>query len=81
MRQARETLETFDTESLEYQVQQFRKGLEDFVRKHGEKIFSSKKDKTLSDESFRMKFHEMCLRIGVDPLSSKDRILIELIYN
>ncbi|KAL9275678.1 Vacuolar protein sorting-associated protein 22 homolog 1-like protein [Drosera capensis] len=50
------------TDLLKEQLATFRSHLEDFTRKH--------KNDIRKNPTFRVQFHEMCAKVGVDPLAS-----------
>ncbi|KAJ1693159.1 hypothetical protein LUZ63_009857 [Rhynchospora breviuscula] len=59
------------TDLMKEQLATFRTQLEDFARKHKNDI---KKNPT-----FRAQFHEMCAKVGVDPLASNKGVWAELL--
>eukprot|EP01080_Neovahlkampfia_damariscottae_P002812 gene2812-4220_t len=55
-------LNSFQTEAMSQKMVFFQKSLEEFAKNHKEDINK--------DPQFRFHFHQMCLKIGVDPLAS-----------
>ncbi|KAI3862226.1 hypothetical protein MKX03_005535 [Papaver bracteatum] len=59
------------TDLMKEQLTTFRSQLEDFARKH--------KNDIRKNPAFRSQFHEMCAKIGVDPLASNKGFWAELL--
>ncbi|KZV56415.1 vacuolar protein sorting-associated protein 221 [Dorcoceras hygrometricum] len=59
------------TDLLKEQLATFRSQLEDFARKH--------KNDIRKNPTFRSQFHEMCAKVGVDPLASNKGFWAELL--
>ncbi|PIA58865.1 hypothetical protein AQUCO_00400010v1 [Aquilegia coerulea] len=59
------------TDLMKEQLATFRSQLEDFARKH--------KNDIKKNPAFRSQFHEMCAKIGVDPLASNKGFWAELL--
>ena len=59
------------TDLMKEQLATFRSQLEDFARKH--------KNDIRKNPSFRSQFHEMCAKVGVDPLASNKGFWSELL--
>ncbi|KAL2523686.1 Vacuolar protein sorting-associated protein [Abeliophyllum distichum] len=59
------------TDVLKEQLSTFRSQLEDFARKH--------KNDIRKNPAFRAQFHEMCAKVGVDPLASNKGFWAELL--
>lgn len=56
---------------MKQQLATFRSQLEDFARKH--------KNDIRKNPAFRSQFHEMCAKVGVDPLASNKGFWAELL--
>ncbi|TXG67612.1 hypothetical protein EZV62_008887 [Acer yangbiense] len=54
------------TDLMKEQLATFRSQLEDFARKH--------KNDIRKNPTFRSQFHEMCAKVGVDPLASNKEV-------
>ncbi|XP_074310957.1 vacuolar protein sorting-associated protein 22 homolog 1 isoform X1 [Silene latifolia] len=59
------------TDLMKEQLATFRSQLEDFARKH--------KNDIRKNPTFRAQFHEMCSKVGVDPLASNKGFWAELL--
>ncbi|XP_073011547.1 vacuolar protein sorting-associated protein 22 homolog 1 [Typha latifolia] len=59
------------TDLMKEQLETFRSQLEDFARKH--------KNDIRKNPTFRAQFHEMCAKVGVDPLASNKGVWAELL--
>ncbi|KAF8389314.1 hypothetical protein HHK36_026007 [Tetracentron sinense] len=59
------------TDLMKEQLSTFRSQLEDFARKH--------KNDIRKNPAFRSQFHEMCAKVGVDPLASNKGFWAELL--
>lgn len=59
------------TDLMKEQLATFRSQLEDFARKH--------KNDIRKNPAFRSQFHEMCAKVGVDPLASNKGFWAELL--
>ncbi|CAI0379908.1 unnamed protein product [Linum tenue] len=59
------------TDLMKEQLATFRSQLEDFARKH--------KNDIRKNPTFRAQFHEMCAKVGVDPLASNKGFWAELL--
>ncbi|KAH7544357.1 hypothetical protein JRO89_XS15G0154100 [Xanthoceras sorbifolium] len=59
------------TDLMKEQLATFRSQLEDFARKH--------KNDIRKNPTFRSQFHEMCAKVGVDPLASNKGFWVELL--
>ncbi|XP_062118176.1 vacuolar protein sorting-associated protein 22 homolog 1 [Humulus lupulus] len=59
------------TDLMKEQLATFRSQLEDFARKH--------KNDIRKNPAFRSQFHEMCTKVGVDPLASNKGFWAELL--
>ncbi|KAK1267784.1 hypothetical protein QJS04_geneDACA013826 [Acorus gramineus] len=59
------------TDMMKEQLETFRSQLEDFARKH--------KNDIRKNPAFRAQFHEMCAKVGVDPLASNKGFWAELL--
>ncbi|KAK2441307.1 hypothetical protein P8452_20148 [Trifolium repens] len=59
------------TDMMKEQLSTFRSQLEDFARKH--------KNDIRKNPAFRSQFHEMCAKVGVDPLASNKGFWAELL--
>ncbi|KAJ8534439.1 hypothetical protein K7X08_016167 [Anisodus acutangulus] len=59
------------TDLMKEQLATFRSQLEDFARKH--------KNDIRKNPAFRAQFHEMCAKVGVDPLASNKGFWAELL--
>ncbi|RVW40307.1 Vacuolar protein sorting-associated protein 22-like 1 [Vitis vinifera] len=59
------------TDLMKEQLTTFRSQLEDFARKH--------KNDIRKNPAFRSQFHEMCAKVGVDPLASNKGFWAELL--
>ncbi|KAK1584235.1 hypothetical protein Q3G72_031066 [Acer saccharum] len=59
------------TDLMKEQLATFRSQLEDFARKH--------KNDIRKNPTFRSQFHEMCAKVGVDPLASNKGFWAELL--
>ncbi|KAH9307518.1 hypothetical protein KI387_035429, partial [Taxus chinensis] len=59
------------TDLMKEQLSTFRTQLEDFARKH--------KNDIKKNPAFRSQFHEMCAKVGVDPLASNKGFWAELL--
>ncbi|KAK8643929.1 hypothetical protein V6N13_013206 [Hibiscus sabdariffa] len=59
------------TDLMKEQLATFRSQLEEFARKH--------KNDIRKNPSFRSQFHEMCAKVGVDPLASNKGFWAELL--
>ncbi|POO00387.1 ESCRT-2 complex, Snf [Trema orientale] len=59
------------TDLMKEQLATFRSQLEDFARKH--------KNDIRKNPAFRAQFHEMCTKVGVDPLASNKGFWAELL--
>ncbi|EPS59887.1 hypothetical protein M569_14918, partial [Genlisea aurea] len=59
------------TDLMKEQLSTFRSQLEDFARKH--------KNDIRKNPAFRAQFHEMCAKVGVDPLASNKGFWAELL--
>ncbi|KAI4390094.1 hypothetical protein MLD38_002243 [Melastoma candidum] len=59
------------TDLMKEQLATFRSQLEDFARKH--------KNDIKKNPVFRLQFHEMCAKVGVDPLASNKGFWAELL--
>ncbi|GAV68634.1 EAP30 domain-containing protein [Cephalotus follicularis] len=59
------------TDLMKEQLATFRAQLEDFARKH--------KNDIRKNPAFRSQFHEMCAKVGVDPLASNKGFWAELL--
>ncbi|KAJ8443719.1 hypothetical protein Cgig2_029624 [Carnegiea gigantea] len=59
------------TDLMKEQLATFRSQLEDFARKH--------KNDIRKNPTFRTQFHEMCAKVGVDPLASNKGFWAELL--
>ncbi|XP_073027164.1 vacuolar protein sorting-associated protein 22 homolog 1 [Primulina eburnea] len=59
------------TDLMKDQLATFRSQLEDFARKH--------KNDIRKNPTFRSQFHEMCAKVGVDPLASNKGFWAELL--
>ncbi|XP_078173155.1 EAP30/Vps36 family protein [Carex rostrata] len=59
------------TDLMKEQLATFRSQLEDFARKH--------KSDIKKNPIFRAQFHEMCAKVGVDPLASNKGVWAELL--
>lgn len=59
------------TDLMKEQLQTFKSQLEDFARKH--------KNDIRKNPTFRSQFHEMCAKVGVDPLASNKGFWAELL--
>uniref|UniRef100_A0ABL6VL38 Vacuolar protein sorting-associated protein n=1 Tax=Cannabis sativa TaxID=3483 RepID=A0ABL6VL38_CANSA len=59
------------TDLMKEQLSTFRSQLEDFARKH--------KNDIRKNPAFRSQFHEMCTKVGVDPLASNKGFWAELL--
>ncbi|XP_051135313.1 vacuolar protein sorting-associated protein 22 homolog 1 [Andrographis paniculata] len=59
------------TDLMKEQLTTFRSQLEDFARKH--------KNDIRKNPAFRAQFHEMCAKVGVDPLASNKGFWAELL--
>ncbi|MFS7984808.1 putative winged helix-like DNA-binding domain superfamily, Snf8/Vps36 family [Helianthus anomalus] len=59
------------TDLMKEQLSTFRSQLEDFARKH--------KNDIKKNPAFRSQFHEMCAKVGVDPLASNKGFWAELL--
>uniref|UniRef100_A0A9I9EDC6 Vacuolar protein sorting-associated protein n=1 Tax=Cucumis melo TaxID=3656 RepID=A0A9I9EDC6_CUCME len=70
-RQLGENVAKLRTDMMKEQLSTFRSQLEDFARKH-------KKDIS-KNPAFRSQFHEMCAKVGVDPLASNKGFWAELL--
>lgn len=66
-----ENVAQLGTDRLKEQLATFRTQLEDFARKH--------KNDIRKNPTFRAQFHEMCAKIGVDPLASNKGFWAELL--
>ncbi|KAL3639952.1 hypothetical protein CASFOL_014920 [Castilleja foliolosa] len=60
------------TDLMKEQLTTFRSQLEDFARKH-------KQNDIRKNPAFRSQFHEMCAKVGVDPLASNKGFWAELL--
>ena len=58
-------------EAAREQLELFRQSLESFAHKH--------RDEVRRDPVFRARFHEMCRRVGVDPLASNKGVWAQLL--
>ncbi|KAG6790629.1 hypothetical protein POTOM_006788 [Populus tomentosa] len=65
------------TDLMKEQLATFRSQLEEFARKH--KVFSSVMNDIRKNPTFRTQFHEMCAKVGVDPLASNKGFWAELL--
>ncbi|KAK1267973.1 hypothetical protein QJS04_geneDACA022883 [Acorus gramineus] len=59
------------TDMMKEQLETFRSQLEEFARKH--------KNDIRKNPAFRAQFHEMCAKVGVDPLASNKGFWAELL--
>ncbi|KAI3962875.1 hypothetical protein MKW92_049655 [Papaver armeniacum] len=66
-----ENIAKIRTDLMKEQLTTFRSKLEDFARKH--------KNDIRKNPAFRSQFHEMCAKIGVDPLASNKGFWAELL--
>ncbi|VFQ82539.1 unnamed protein product [Cuscuta campestris] len=66
-----ENVAKLKTDLLKEQLATFRSMLEDFARKH--------KNDIRKNPAFRSQFHEMCAKVGVDPLASNKGFWAELL--
>ncbi|TXG67615.1 hypothetical protein EZV62_008890 [Acer yangbiense] len=66
------------TDLMKEQLATFRSQLEDFARKHKVLSVNSKCEIEQNDirknPTFRSQFHEMCAKVGVDPLASNKEV-------
>ncbi|KAL3851225.1 hypothetical protein ACJIZ3_013107 [Penstemon smallii] len=70
-RQLGENVAKLRTDLMKEQLDTFRSQLEDFARKH--------KNDIRKNPAFRSQFHEMCSKVGVDPLASNKGFWAELL--
>ncbi|KAL5973915.1 hypothetical protein ACLOJK_030574 [Asimina triloba] len=66
-----EDLAKVRTDTMKEQLTKFRSQLEEFARKH--------KNDIRKNPAFRSQFHEMCAKVGVDPLASNKGFWAELL--
>ncbi|XP_047317370.1 vacuolar protein sorting-associated protein 22 homolog 1 [Impatiens glandulifera] len=66
-----ENVSKLRTDLMKEQLSTFRSQLEDFARKH--------KNDIRKNPAFRAQFHEMCSKVGVDPLASNKGFWAELL--
>ncbi|MED6195321.1 hypothetical protein PIB30_036877 [Stylosanthes scabra] len=66
-----ENVAKIKTDLMKEQLATFRSQLEDFARKH--------KNDIRKNPAFRSQFHEMCAKVGVDPLASNKGFWAELL--